>query len=113
LWSQDTDEGEADDGQEDKGSLIFVDEGETIHRLKDMKGCAEFLFQVRDKKSAENIYQALSPEMEDEIHRSNADLVLCEDSIRLELKGDDVASLRAALNTWMRLIKIAFEMVDI
>ncbi len=51
--------------------------------------------------------------MEDEIHRSNVDLVLCEDSIKLELKGDDVVSLRAALNTWMRLIKIAFEMVDI
>jgi KEOPS complex subunit Pcc1 len=78
-----------------------------------MKGRAEFFFQVRDPKSAENIYRALSPEMEDEIHRSNVDMVLCKDSIRLELKGDDVVSLRAALNTWMRLLKIAFEMVDI
>lgn len=78
-----------------------------------MKGCAEFLFQVRDQKSAENICRALSLEMEDEIHRSNVDLALREGSIRLELKGDDVVSLRAALNTWMRLVKIAFEMVDI
>lgn len=78
-----------------------------------MKGSAEFLFQVRDQKSAENICRALSLEMEDEIHRSNVDLALREGSIRLELKGDDVVSLRAALNTWMRLIKIAFEMVDI
>jgi KEOPS complex subunit Pcc1 len=78
-----------------------------------MKGRAEFFFQARDQKSARDIYRALSPEMEDEIHRSNVDLVLCEDSIRLELCGDDVVSLRAALNTWMRLLKIAFEMVDI
>jgi KEOPS complex subunit Pcc1 len=78
-----------------------------------MKGHAEFVFQVKDQRSAQDVFRALSPEMEDEIHRSNVGLVLCEDSIRLELKGDDVVSLRAALNTWMRLIKIAFEMVDI
>ncbi len=78
-----------------------------------MKGCAEFVFQVVDQESAENVYRALYPEMEDEVHRSNVDLALHEGSIRLELKGDDIASLRAALNTWMRLIKIAFEMVDI
>jgi KEOPS complex subunit Pcc1 len=78
-----------------------------------MKGRAEFFFQAGDPKSAENIYRALSPEMEDKIHRSNVDMVLCEDSIRLVLKGDDIVSLRAALNTWMRLLKIAFEMVDI
>lgn len=78
-----------------------------------MKGRAEFVFRVEDKKSAQDIFRALSPEMEDEIHRSNVDLVLYEDGVRLELKGDDVVSLRAALNTWMRLIKIAFEMVDI
>ncbi len=78
-----------------------------------MKGRAEFVFRIEDQKSAQDIFSALSPEMEDEIHRSNVDLILCEDSIRLELKGDDVVSLRAALNTWMRLIKIAFEMVDI
>lgn len=78
-----------------------------------MKGRAEFVFQVVDRRRARDIFRALSPEMEDEIHRSNVDLILCEDSIKLELKGDDVVSLRAALNTWMRLIKIAFEMVDI
>ncbi len=78
-----------------------------------MKGRAEFVFQIDDQKSAQHIFRALSPEMEDEIHRSNVDLVLCEDGVMLELKGDDVVSLRAALNTWMRLIKIACEMVDI
>ncbi len=78
-----------------------------------MKGRAEFIFQARDEMSAKIIYSALSPEMEDEIHRSNVDLAICADSIRLELRGSDVVSLRAALNTWMRLLKIAFEMVDV
>lgn len=78
-----------------------------------MKGRAEFVFRIEDIRGAQDIFRALSLEKEDEIHRSNVDLVLCEDEVKLELKGDDVVSLRAALNTWMRLFKIAFEMVDI
>jgi KEOPS complex subunit Pcc1 len=78
-----------------------------------MKGCAEFLFQIEDVEIREKIYRALEPEMEDEIHRSSVDLTLCDDGLRLELRGTDIVSLRAALNTWMRLVKIAFEMVDI
>lgn len=78
-----------------------------------MKGCAEFLFLIGDEAIREKIYQALEPEMEDEIHRSGVDLTLCDDGLRLELRGTDIVSLRAALNTWMRLVKITFEMVDI
>jgi Transcription factor Pcc1. len=33
--------------------------------------------------------------------------------IRLKIRGEDVVSLRAALNTWIRLVKIAFEMVSL
>ena len=61
----------------------------------------------------EKIYRALTPELEDELHRSSAKLTLCDDGIGLKINGSDVASLRAALNTWVRLIKIAFEMVNI
>ncbi len=78
-----------------------------------MKGRAEFIIRAKDANDAERIYLALLPEMDDEVHRSNVDMVLVGDSIRLELCGDNVANLRAALNTWMRLLKIAFEMVDI
>jgi KEOPS complex subunit Pcc1 len=78
-----------------------------------MKGRAEFIIQAKDAGSAKRVYSALFPEMDDVVHRSNVDMVLCGDSIRLELCGDSVVNLRAALNTWMRLLKIAFEMVDI
>ena len=71
---------------------------------------AEFIFET---KSPEMIWQALSPEMDDDLHRSNIEMVLRDCSLDLTIGGDDVVSLRAALNTWIRLVKIAFEMVNI
>ncbi len=75
-----------------------------------MKGCIELLLEIEEP---EIIYRALTPELEDELHRSNVKMTLCDDGIGLKIKGSDIASLRAALNTWVRLIKIAFEMVNI
>jgi KEOPS complex subunit Pcc1 len=75
-----------------------------------MKGCLEFVFE---SAYAGEIYQALVPEMDDELHRSSASLALEDGSIRLKIRGEDTVSLRAALNTWIRLVKIAFEMVSL
>jgi KEOPS complex subunit Pcc1 len=75
-----------------------------------MKGCAELVFE---SDHAPEIYQALAPEVDDELHRSNVILSLEDGSIRLRIWGEDTVSLRAALNTWIRLVNIAFEMVSI
>jgi KEOPS complex subunit Pcc1 len=75
-----------------------------------MKGCAEIIFET---KAPVMIWQALAQEMDDDLHRSNIEIVLRDCSLDLTIRGDDVVSLRAALNTWIRLIKIAFEMVNI
>ena len=75
-----------------------------------MKGCAEFVFP---SEHAGVIYQSLLPELGDELHRSNVFLGLEDGSIRLKIRGEDTVSLRAALNTWIRLFKIAFEMVSL
>ena len=75
-----------------------------------MKGYAEFVFE---SEQAPVIYQALLPELEDELHRSSVMLGLEDGSIRLNIRGEDTVSLRAALNTWIRLVKIAFEMVSL
>ncbi len=75
-----------------------------------MKGSAEFVF---DTAHPEMIYRALALEKDDELHRSNVELILGEGSIRLRIRGEDAVSLRAALNTWIRLVKIAFEMVSL
>ena len=75
-----------------------------------MKGCAQLVF---DTAEPEMIYKALVPELEAELHRSSVEMILSEGSLALSVRGEDVASLRAALNTWIRLVKIAFEMVNI
>jgi KEOPS complex subunit Pcc1 len=75
-----------------------------------MKGCAELVFEMDEP---EMVYRALIPETQDRMARSSVDLALCENSIVLRIEGGDVSSLRAALNTWIRLVKIAFEMVNI
>jgi len=75
-----------------------------------MKGWAELVFQTPHSRE---VYGALKPEMEDEIHRSNVELVEGPGFVRLKIRGEDVVSLRAALNTWIRLVKIAIEMVSL
>lgn len=75
-----------------------------------MKGCVDLVFHTED---AVQIFRALSPELDDELQRSKTSLTIDLDSIRLSIKGDDFVSIRAALNTWIRLVKIAFEMASI
>ncbi len=75
-----------------------------------MKGLIELLFDIEEP---EKIYRALIPELEDELHRSSVSLTSCDRGIGLVINGSDISSLRAALNTWIRLIKIAVEMVNI
>lgn len=75
-----------------------------------MKGWAELVFETPHFRE---VYEALAPELDDEIHRSNVELIQGAGFVRLKILGDDVVSLRAALNTWIRLVKIAIEMVSI
>jgi len=73
-----------------------------------MKGRADLVFEVDDP---ERVYEALAPEALDQVQRSEIRLETCEEGIRLCIESEDVVSLRAALNTWIRLVKIAMEMV--
>jgi KEOPS complex subunit Pcc1 len=75
-----------------------------------MKGCADLVFPC---ENAEDIFQALRPELEDELQRSRVNLTLGQGFIRLRIEGDDIVSIRAALNTWVRLVKIIFEIANI
>ncbi|VVB63857.1 Transcription factor Pcc1 [uncultured archaeon] len=75
-----------------------------------MKGGADLVFPC---ESADDIFQALRPELEDEPQRSRVSLILGQGFIRLRIEGGDIVSIRAALNTWLRLVKIAFEMANI
>ncbi len=77
-----------------------------------MKLSAEFTFET---KTAEKIYQAVLPELNDNFsERSRIGLSLeGADSLVLTVKADDAVSLRSALNTWFRLIQIAQEVLEV
>ncbi|MHC1631423.1 MAG: KEOPS complex subunit Pcc1 [Methanotrichaceae archaeon] len=75
-----------------------------------MNGRADLVFGLED---SEKVYKALVPEAGDKIQRSNVHLELCPEGIKLGIESEDVVSLRAALNTWIRLVKIAWEMVKV
>jgi KEOPS complex subunit Pcc1 len=75
-----------------------------------MMGFAEIEFQT---EKPEILFRALAPELEDEINRSKVSLDPGESFLRLRIEGHDLVSLRAALNTWIRLLNIALEMVRI
>lgn len=76
-----------------------------------MKLFAEFIFET---ETAETIYRALLPELEDNFsERSVIGLSLEDaDKLALRVKAEDVVSLRSALNTWFRLIQIAQEVLE-
>jgi KEOPS complex subunit Pcc1 len=75
-----------------------------------MRGLAEIDFKAEDPNS---VFEALLPEIEDEIYKSKISLSREKDAINLKLEGNDLSSMRASLNTWIRLIDIALEMVKI
>ena len=59
------------------------------------------------------VYRAVLPELED-IGRSRA-LLTCDvdGGLTLSVSGEDVPALRAALNTYLRLVMIAEEMQEV
>jgi KEOPS complex subunit Pcc1 len=72
---------------------------------------AEFEFNLGG--SAGIIYESLLPELEEDYQRTKAGLKLKDDLIILNVEADDIVSMRAALNGWLRLIKISCEMNSI
>lgn len=60
---------------------------------------------------AEQIYQALVPELSDEVNPRSTTRCWLEGSqtLVLEVKAEDAAALRAALNMFLRLINVSDE----
>lgn len=77
-----------------------------------MKLSAEFTFET---ETAEQIYQAVLPELNDNFsERSRIGLTLEDTNLLiLTVKAEDTVSLRSALNTWFRLIQIAQEVLEV
>jgi len=76
-----------------------------------LKLFAEFTFET---ETAETIYRAVLPELNDNFSERSAIGLSLEDANKLVLsvKAEDPVSLRSALNTWFRLIQIAQEVLE-
>ncbi|MDP2845101.1 MAG: KEOPS complex subunit Pcc1 [Candidatus Methanoperedens sp.] len=72
---------------------------------------AEFQFEAG--ASTRIIYEALLPELGEDYQRTKTTLKLEEDVLILKVEAKDMVSMRAALNGWLRLIKITHEMCSL
>ncbi len=62
---------------------------------------------------ADKAYESLRPELQaSPSERSRIELSAEGGLLKLFIEAEDIISLRAALNTWLRLIKIVEEMFD-
>ena len=76
-----------------------------------MKHTAVFRFTADDARA---LYLSVCQEMGDVGDRSSVRVRLAgDDTLVLEVTAADIPALRAALNTWLRLITIAVEMREI
>jgi KEOPS complex subunit Pcc1 len=82
-----------------------------LFRRNSLKLFAEFIFE---SETADTIYRALLPELDDNFSDRSAIYLSLEDTNKLILnvKAQDVISLRSALNTWFRLIQISQEVLE-
>jgi KEOPS complex subunit Pcc1 len=73
----------------------------------------EAIFRI-ETEYAEIISQALEPEEDTEYPgRSHGTCTQCADDIlEVQVRASDLSSLRAALNTWLRLIQVTEEISD-
>jgi len=76
-----------------------------------MQVFAEFEFDVGS--AARIIYESLLPELVEDYQRTKTTLELAGSHLILKVEANDFVSMRAALNGWMRLIKITDEMCSI
>jgi len=68
-------------------------------------------FELGDHSAT--VYESLKPELEAvPSERSKVNMSVQEGRLNLFITADDIISLRAAVNTWLRLVKIAEEMLN-
>ncbi|MBN1763020.1 MAG: hypothetical protein JW878_08115 [Methanomicrobia archaeon] len=79
-----------------------------------MKFEADFEFEA-DEETVRAIYESIKEEQErgTNTRPSFVDLVLNGNTLRVSMHGEDATKLRAVANTWLRLLKVAAEMVQV
>jgi len=74
----------------------------------------EFQINFDTTHDAEIIYNSISPEIElENNNRSRTTITLNDNSICININSDDVVSLRASINSYVRWIKLSMEILKI
>lgn len=70
---------------------------------------AELVFE---DGSLEDVYRCVKPETGDVDGRGSVDVEFDGDHLVFEVRAPDLVSLRAGVNTWLRLVDLAEEAVE-
>jgi tRNA threonylcarbamoyladenosine modification (KEOPS) complex Pcc1 subunit len=88
-----------------------ADRRETNQRCMTFK--ARFFFHFSSRKKAGIVVAALSPESSHKIPKSNISFSLNGTILKLSIEADDVSSLRAAVNSYLRWIQTALAVEEL
>lgn len=72
-----------------------------------MTHTATFLFFFSSRNDASVIEQALSPEIQQKIPKSSVTFSVDKRTLQVTIESDDIRSLRAACNSYLRWIQTA------
>ena len=72
-----------------------------------MKKNASFVFYFDSSSEAVLVAASLSPEIKQKIPKTNVELSCSKNVLSLKIKSEDVSSLRAACNSYLRWIATA------
>jgi tRNA threonylcarbamoyladenosine modification (KEOPS) complex Pcc1 subunit len=78
-----------------------------------MKNRARFLFHFPSVKDACVIAQSLSPEIQHRIPKSNVTFSVDKKTLKVTIESDDISSLRAACNSYLRWVQTALEVKNL
>lgn len=72
-----------------------------------MKKKATFIFNFDSFKDAKLVAESLSPEVKHKIPKANVEISLSKNALSLKIESDDVSTLRAACNSYLRWVNTA------
>ena len=74
-----------------------------------MKKKASFIFNFDTNKEAKLVAESLSPEVKHKIPKANVEIFLSKNILSLKIESEDVSTLRAACNSYIRWINTAIK----
>jgi len=75
------------------------------------KAC--FIFDFNNSKEAKIIAEALDPEIKHKIPKTNINVTLSDKKFTINIEAEDLSSLRAACNSYLRWVNTALNVKKI